>query len=152
MKTFLITILFITIFTNCSRNNAFSYFQIDKEQAKSEDSLKSSKIFNKTDNEGIVSAIYLNHVLPDEYNDKEYFYIYLYTKNDLEKVNFVLNGKESQDVITLKSHNKFSNLTSFDGDWQRYYLVVFSKEKKSVLALQAKTLQSSSLKMIFIKD
>jgi len=152
MKTFLITILFLTIFTNCSTNNAFSHFNMDQDEAKSEDSFQSSKIFNNKENEGILSIIYLNRVLPEEYNDKEYFYVYLYTKNDTEKVNFFLNDIEAIETTKLKPQNKFSDLTSFDGDWQRYYLVIFKKQERSVLKLEAKTLQGSSRKMIFIKD
>ena len=149
MKTFLITILFLTIFTNCSTNNAFSYFDMNQKQAKSEDSLQSSKIFNKKSNEGIVSVIYLNRVLADEFSNKEYFYIYLYVKNRLEPVEFFLNGEKSQEVKILKPQNKFSQLSSFNPKWQKYYLVAFSKQERETLRLKVQTSQSSSGEMIF---
>ena len=152
MKTFLITILFLTIFTNCSSNNAFSHFDMNDKQAKSEDSLQSSKIFDKDSNSGIVSAIYLNHVLPQKYNDKEYFYIYLYIKDNLKEVSFFLNDEEAYDVTSLKSKNDFSYLTSFQGDWQQYYLVEFEKQNQEVLNLQINASQSHSREMIFKKE
>jgi len=152
MKTFLIIVIFITIFTSCSTNNAFSHFDIDEKQAKSEDSLKSSKIFNGNINEGIVNIIYLNQVLPEQYNDKEYFYVYLYTKKHTEKINYFLNNESSVDVTVLKSHNEFSELTSFSGDWQRYYLVVFNNIEKDVITFEVKTSQGSSRKITFQKE
>lgn len=152
MKTFLITMLFLTVFTNCSTNNAFSHFDINENQAKSEDSLQSTKIFNKEKSEGIISAIYLNSVLPQEYNDKEYFYVYLYVKNNSKSIDFFLNGEKAQEIQTLASQNRFSNLTSFKGDWQKYYLLVFDKQDKEILTLQVKISQSASRKMVFQKE
>jgi len=151
MKTFLITILFLTIFTSCSKNNAFSAFDIDQKQAKSEDSLQSAKFFDGTDIKGILSVIYLNRVLPDNYNDREYFYIYLYTKKEAAEVEFFLNGKEALEIKKLKPENEFSDLTSFSGDWQRYYLVAF-KIQGEVLKLTVKTPQSSTREILFKKD
>jgi len=151
MKTFLITILFLAIFTSCSKNNAFSYFEIDQKQAKSEDSLQSSKFFDGTNSKGILSVIYLNRVLPDNYNDREYFYIYLYTKKEAAEVEFLLNGEEPLEIKKLKPLNEFSDLTSFKGDWQRYYLVAF-KTNSEVLTLIAKTPQSTTREIIFKKD
>lgn len=151
MKTFLITILFLTILTSCSKNNAFSHFEIDSKQAKSEDSLHSSKFFDGENTQGILSVIYLNHVLPDNYNDREYFYIHLYTKKEEAKVTFYLNKEEALEIKKLQPQNEFSGLTSFSGDWQRYYLVAF-KTQGEVLTFSAKTPQSSTREMVFKKD
>lgn len=156
MKTFLILTIILTIFTNCSEKNAFSNFNITPNQEKSEDSLQSSKLFNHDTMQGIVSAVYLNSVMPKEYNDKEYFYIYVYTKNPNEKLEFFLNGIEANSIKELKVKNKFSNLTSFAGKWQKYYLVSFDTQgdKLSLITKSSKVSENefSSKPMLFQKD
>ena len=153
MKNILITILFITIFTNCSTNNAFSHFTLDSDQAKSEDTLQSSKIVSESKkNEGIISVIYLNNVFPKTYNTKEYFYIHYYLKESSNTIDFFLNNKSAQESKELESKNRFSDLTSFKGAWQKYLLVTFEKQEKDVLVFKAKTSDATSREIIFRKE
>jgi hypothetical protein len=151
MKTFLIITAFSIIFTNCSHQSAFSYFNITPEQAKSEESIQSSEIYNKQNISGVVSAIYLNSIMPKEYNGDEYFYIYMYSKNDDKNITFLLNNKKALKIIELQNQNKFSHLVSSNPQWKKYYLVKFSKEG-NLLKFQVKLSQSSSKKMIYIKN
>ena len=149
MKTFLIITTLLILFNACSYDNAFSSFDITPKQAQSENSILSSKIQNKSQVNGIISVVYLNDVLPKEYRDSEYFYVSLYTKDKTE-VSFLLNDTQPLSIENLPAKNKFSTLTSFSPEWQKYYLVHFAEQGKS-LAFMAKNSTFSSEKMLFKK-
>jgi len=151
MKTFLITILFMFTFEGCSTKNAFSSFKITPEQEKSEDNIQSSKIKNGEIVDGLVTAIYLNQVVPETYQENEYFYIYLYTKHDNDNIKFLLNENAPLKVEELESDNMFTHLTSFKAEWSRYYLVAFKVEDTN-LSFSVKNAQFSSNKLIFEKE
>jgi len=154
MKTFLLTTLLATIFFGCSKHSAFSDFNLTISQEKSEDSIQSAKINNKNDTIGLLSAIHLNKVYPNTYNNDEYFYIYLYTKETTESLNFILNDTLALNVEELKSDNQFSfHLTSPTEKWKKYFLVKFKQQKKgSLLTLEVKNSLIASTKMLFRKE
>jgi len=150
---FLVTgLIFFIFFTGCSQKNAFNRFKISKTQELSEDSIQSSKIKENSKITGIVSVVYLNDVYPEQYKDGEYFYIYIYTKKSgAGHIDFRLNGKAPLNTTPLKCDNKFSKLTSFNANWNRYYLVKFAKNTNT-LNLKIINNNSSSDAIIFIKD
>jgi len=151
MKTFLIIILFMFAFDGCSTKNAFSSFKITLEQEKSEDNIQSSKIKDGEIIDGLVTAIYLNKVIPQTYKENEYFYVYLYTKHNNDNIKFLLNGNEALKVEELEAENIFTYLTSFKADWSRYYLVAFKAEDAN-LSFSVKNAQFSSNELIFEKE
>ena len=151
MKTFLTLSLLTILFSGCAKHSAFSDFNLTLSQERSEDSIQSAKIYNKTKTVGLFSSIYLNRVYPQKYKDGEYFYIYLYTKEDAKNLDFFLNNKPALSIKSLESTNEFSKLTSPTESWKEYYLVQFKKEGKK-LTLQVKNSQISSDPMIFKKD
>ncbi len=151
MKTYLITALLLTIFSGCSEHNAFSDFNLTQTQAKSEDSIRSSKIFKDDTTVGVVSAIYLNSVEPDTFKDYEYFYLSLYTKEDAT-FQFYLNKKEALEIEMLKKDSKYAKYIDASNDWKKYFLLKFTKQSAKTLALQAKSSTAKSHKIIFKRD
>ena len=154
MKSFLIFLYILLIFSGCADKNAFDKFNMQQDQELSADSLQSSKIKNSDDIDGIVSAIYLNRIYPDIYSGHEYFYLYFYqkdkkemydpnTQNEIE-LTIKLNSKLPIKVKELSSKNKFSHLTSTNSKWQRYFLIAFEKEDENELSLVLESGQSSS--------
>jgi len=150
MKTFLITILFMFVFNACSTKNAFSSFKITPAQEKSEDNVQSSKIIDGETIDGLVTAIYLNKVVPKTYKENEYFYVYLYTKHN-NNIKFLLNGNEALKVEELEPQNMFTYLTSFNAEWSRYYLVAFKAEDAN-LSFSVRNEHFYSNKLIFEKE
>lgn len=154
MKYILLTLTFLLLFTGCADKNAFSKFNMQEDQELSATSLQGSKIKMGEDVEGIFSAIYLNNVYPNIYTLNEYFYVYLYLKeekkmydtNSLDdiKLTIKLNGKLPMKIKKLDAKNKFSHLASVHSEWKRYYLVAFEKEEKNTINLVLETDQSSS--------
>ena len=151
MKFFTITTLFLLFFSACSYENAFSRFNISQEHAKSEENILSAKIYHDKDVVGVVSCVYLNAVIPQKYQDGEYFYVYLYSKKGTDALSFVLNNISAMKVKELDVNNEFINLTSSNVDWQRYYLVKF-KTQGELLVFKTKIAQFTSSPMTFNKD
>jgi hypothetical protein len=151
MKTFFTNLIFITIFSGCSTNNAFERFNLSKAKELSENSLQSSKIKNEHDINGIVTVIYLNKVFPKLYKDNEYFYIYYYIKSD-NNISFFLNNESAVIARELEPSNKFSFLTSVKMPWQKYYLVEFKKQQQDSLKLNVINGEFKSDTLTFKKD
>ena len=151
MKTFTIILTFLVLFTGCADKNAFSRFSMSEKQELSANALARSKIKFEDRVNGIVSIIYLNFVSPKEYSEDEYFYVYAYVKNRDYKIRFLLNDEEPISVEELPSTNTFTELTSIDNDWNKYYLVRFPKQgDKLSFVLETGPYSSDTLK--FEKD
>jgi hypothetical protein len=96
------------------------------------------------------------------YNTNEYFYVYLYLKDEKEmynpntldeiKLTMRLNGKLPVKIKKLDAKNKFSHLASVNSEWRRYFLVAFEREDKSEINLVLETDQSSSDALTYQKD
>jgi hypothetical protein len=151
MKTFLIILTFAFTFLACSHNNAFDRFKISHERELSEESIQSSKMLKGQESGGVVSAIYLNRVYPEVYKNGEYFYIYLYLEKEGSDIEFDLNNIPATTVKELNSTNAYTKLTSFDAEWNKYYLVEF-KEQGDELNLSVKNDQFSSPPLKYLKD
>jgi len=150
MKTFLITITIFLLLQGCTARNAFDKFNISENRAKSEDSILSSKIYNKEKVNGIISVVYLNDIFPERYKGNEYFYVSLYTKEKKEPLLFYLNGKEAFEIEELNANNEFNTLTSLKAKWQKHYLINFIQQGKS-LTFSTKNSLFSSDKIVFKK-
>jgi len=146
MKTFLLFFTFLFLLSGCSNNNAFDLFKMDKDQERSITSLQTAKIQTKDGLvSGVISAIYLNEVYPDSFNDGENFFVYIYLKKEEKmynpkkfiktNLNLKLNGKLIIKLEELPKQNKFSHLVSVNSNWNKYYLVTFATDKKRNLSL-----------------
>ena len=128
MKTFAIILTFLVLISGCASKNAFEQFEMSEKQELSANTLARSKIKYADKVNGIVSTVYLNFVSPEEYTDGEYFYVYTYLKNKNYKFRFLLNDKEPISIEELPRKNAFTELTSIDNEWNKYYLVKFEEQ------------------------
>jgi len=151
MKKNLIIFIITLVSLGCSSRNAFDHFSITAKQEFSENNIQSSKIKNANIINGTMSAIYLNKVSPESYKDAEYFYIYLFIKDENLPLTFELNGLDATMVNELNSTNEFTYLSLSHADWQKYYLVKF-KEQGDILKLIVKNGEFSSDAIVFEKD
>ncbi len=128
MKTFTIILTFSLLISGCGSKNAFDQFNMSEKQELSANALQRSKINFGEKVNGIVSTVYLNFVSPGEYNDSEYFYVYLYVKNKNYESRFLLNDTEPISIKELQPKNDFTELTLIDNEWSKYYLIEFPKQ------------------------
>ncbi|HIP20062.1 MAG TPA: hypothetical protein EYG70_02935 [Sulfurimonas sp.] len=151
MKTFLTINILLLFLSACSYDNAFSRFDISEQRAKSEESLISSKIYDKKNIAGVINVVYLNAVNPEKYKDSEYFYIYLYAKKSEALISFTLNDINATSTQELEANNDFTALTDSNVSWKKYYLVRF-EQQGTRLKLIANIANLSSDAIIFSKD
>jgi len=162
MKYFFILLTSLIFLSGCSSRNAFDEFKMDKDQELSISSLQSAKIISSDGKiNGVFSAIYLNEVYPDSFNDGEYFFIYMYQKEPKELydpkelketgLSVKLNSKLPVKLKELPRENIFSHLISIKSDWNRYYILAFLKEKKENLNLVLESDPSSSADLKYQK-
>lgn len=157
MKAFFIFLIFLTLFTGCSKKNAFYEFKMDKERELSVSNLQNSKIVSK-DGEisGIFSAIYLNKVYPETLNEEECFFVFFFTKDAKElqdnhnitesDLKVTLNSKSPLAIEKLSQENRFSHLVETKNSWNRYYVVTFQKVQTLNLELKDANISLSTLK------
>lgn len=156
MKYFFLLSAFLTLFSGCSSKNAFSEFKMSKDQQLSVSNLQSSKITSeKMQVSGVMSAIYLNDIYPDFYNDKEYFFVYTYIKESQNlsaaDMNIKLNSKSFIELRELPKENRFSNMVSNTSRWNKYYIATFEKDNSDKLELILESGDSSSSSLIYRK-
>ncbi len=159
MKTIFTAIFLTLLLIGCSKQNAFTKFDMNKEEELSESSLQSSKVTLNEKVYGVFSAIYLNEVNPKKYNQYEYFYIYMFLKDKMHnldtpdnvKFTLKLNGKTPIEVQELSNQNRFSHLSSVESDWNRYYLVIFEPAKKDNLKLVLENFGAKSTVLTYEK-
>jgi len=160
MKIF-IPLFIILLLSSCSHKNAFSEFNMDQNQELSITSLKRIKITNNNKIVGAFNAIYLNKVYPDIYNGNEYFFVYVYLKQQQnlsnpntinnDKLRVLLNNNDPIKLKKLKSKNRFSKLSSSKNKWNQYYLVSFEQQGKN-LTLKLESDLFSSVSLSYQKD
>lgn len=158
MKNIFLFLTFLLLFTGCSQKNAFYAFDMDKTKELSASSLQSSKIISQDgDISGIFSAIYLNDVYPETFNEHEYFFIFIYlkeakelhnTKDGIESsLKLTLNSKLPLKIKKLPKDNQFSHLIDTTNNWNTYYMVAFETADKINLSLSdEKSLSTATLK------
>jgi len=151
MKTFVIIMIFTLSFLSCSQQNAFSNFSITPVQEKSEENIQSAKISNGDNIDGIVTAVYLNKIFPQRFHTQEYFYLYMYSKRKVKNINFMLNNHKAVTFKELNARNEFTQLTSFNAPWSKYYLVAFPKQDGN-LSLRVEYFDFSSKDIVFPKE
>ncbi len=145
MKYFITTLTILLLLSGCSKNNAFDKFQLDKVQELSINSLQSSKIKIGDSVNGIVSAIYLNEVYPEQFNHNEYFFVYVYLKEDAKMYDpniqndygiiLKLNNQKPIKIKKLPAENRFTHLVSIKNGWNSYYLIAFDKHDNNDISL-----------------
>jgi len=157
MRTFFTVLTFLTIFSGCSNKDAFFGFEMDKAQKLSASSLQSSKIVSKdSELKGTISVVYLNEVYPKSFNQDEYFYVFIFTKEPKKLYDpkepsesdmmLKLNSELPIKVERLPADNRFSHLVDTKNEWNQYYLVAFRQSQEISLVLEDLNASSSVIK------
>jgi len=150
MKSILILTTLMLIFGGCSHKNAFSNFEMTQKQELGASSLQNSKVKAGERVDGIFSAIYLNEVYPESFNQNEYFYVFYYLKNE-ENTSLKLNGLAPLKIKKLEKENQFSHLVKVQNRWTQYYLVSFAQQENNI-SLVFENGQSFSDALVYQKD
>jgi hypothetical protein len=164
MRIFLHVTLFFfltTLFSGCTRTNAFTRFHLSPIKERADGSLRSSKLNAGEENLGVVSTIYLNEIEPKKYNGMEYFFVVFFTKNqdklsdpnllEARSLKLKLNGEEPVKIKKLDKENELASLIPLKNDWNEYYLVAFNKSESEKLSLTLEDGKFGSLPLEYQK-
>jgi hypothetical protein len=109
MKNFLILLTFLILFSGCSSRSAFYEFKMDRDQTLAVSNIKSSKLLSKDGSiNGIFSAIYLNEVYPEKFNQNDAFFIFFFTKTEMKLSINEPSKKELKVALGSKTPTKMS--------------------------------------------
>ncbi len=153
MKTFFTIITLLVFINGCATKNAFSKFNITKEQEYSLENTRNGKIIDGEKVIGIYSVVYLNNIINTESkNQTEKFYISIYSKDKSIEPTILLNNLKSKNIKEYAKVNEFSYLLTMQNDWNKNYLISFDNSSKEKLNLSIDIGQFSSGQLNFLKD
>lgn len=137
----------LLIFSGCSRSGAFDVFKVDEAHERAISNLRTATIVQSFETKVILSTIYLNDTLPQQYgNDQnESFFVALYLQDDIRlfykanlstpDANLTLNGAGQIAFRELKEDDPLRTLMPIKNDWNRYYLITYPHQKSRLLKL-----------------
>ena len=156
-------ILFLLIipffFISCGpKNNAFKYFEKDEIATKGVQYTKKTDILKNKEVEVIFWATYLNKIDKEiSKSNEDLFLVSLYFADKESQdifengYSFLLNGIEPISTQKVEKDNENFNSLMLKNNWGNYYLVKFTAQNNSNLALKLKNESVSSAQLNFEK-
>lgn len=140
----------IFVLSGCHHYNAMEMFKKDDSYEKAVLHTKSGQIVSSLETKAKITVTYLNPIYPNEYSDRDYFFVGVYIPNDYDSADkrglmnpdFKLLIKKEVDMapskiteITKKENDPLYKKMPLTDEWSRYYVVSFEKTKgdKTVL-------------------
>ncbi len=135
-RLFSILFVFILIFGGCADKGGYTKFKVSEDEELAFDNTLFSKLIKGNKSYGVASALYLNRVYPQRYN-QETFYIIIFAKDKklLQNFSLTLNGKNVHILEKLPEQNEYAHLLHVRNKWSSYYLAKFPPQKKGKLSL-----------------
>ena len=134
----------IFVLSGCHHYNAMEMFKKDDSYEKAVLHTKSGQIVSSLETKAKITVTYLNPLYPNEYSDKDYFFVGVYIPNDydvaekrgLMNPDFKLSLQKEGDTapvkiseIVKKENDPLYKKMPLTDEWSRYYLVSFEKIK-----------------------
>lgn len=163
MKIFLTTLGMALLFTGCAQKGTFDMFKVDEAHERAVEQLRTGSIVQSLETKALVSAIYLNPVYPEKYNDGEYFVGAVYFERDnrdLKKwdlsthgYTLTLNGKKATIIEELRESDPRRDLIPVQNNWNKYYFIRFDQQSPhGVLTLLLENNQTGQVELSFPKE
>ena len=140
----------IFVLSGCHHYNAMEMFKKDDSYEKAVLHTKSGQIVSSLETKAQITVTYLNPIYPNEYSDRDYFFVGVYIPNDYDSAdkrglmnpNFKLLIKKEADIapskiteITKKENDSLYKKMPLTDEWSRYYVVSFEKTKEDKTVL-----------------
>lgn len=153
---FLSSLFFIAIlFGGCSNKSAFDHFKLENANERAYANFQSKTVTNSSQKTEIVlSAIYLNQVLPDEYKNGENFLIAIYKdeSSELDKNSLELNFMKPLSIRDVNDDSNLRDIMPIKSSWNHYYVVTFPTQESDVLQFIYETYRLEKVLLVFQKD
>jgi len=148
-------------FSGCAQKGTFDLFKMDEAHERSVEQLRTGAIVQSFETKALVSAIYLNPVYPQTYNDGEYFVGAVYfekVSQDVKKwdlythgYTLTLNGKKATLLEELKENDPKRALIPVQNNWNKYYFIRFDSVLEGALTLLLENNQTGSVALSYQK-
>ena len=148
---YLFTTLFLLLIQGCSYKNAYTFFEMDKEEELYETNTLNAKIQTQDEVLGVLSVTYLNSVHKNITIKEEQFLVSIFLKDKNRDYSFTLNGKKSLKTKIISKEGTYAKLLSKQSQWSRDSIVIFEKSSND-LNLTFYTYPSVSVPMNFLKE
>lgn len=157
-RTAFLTLLSALILLSGCGNSALLTLGKDEKFKTSVENTQKKQLRSYFETLAIFRATYLNPVFPEEYNDKQYFFIGIYIQNDMKRKKAGLNNP--QFTLSLNDQNATS-VTELDENsvlykrmplverWAHYYVIGFDDNVSDNLEITYKKDTNESLKFTF---
>lgn len=164
MKLFLLIVTLLLTLTACSeKSTAFDFFKFDKNYERAISYTRTVSVMRSMETSAIISTVYLNKVLPQDYNSsKESFFVAVYIndgksfyseKQGVEaEYKLTLNNREPINFQPLKKDSKLRKLMAIKSEWNEYYLIEFDAVKENELELQFFNDENQSISISYVHD
>jgi len=162
MRSIAYSLLALSLISGCSSTTAFDFFKMDEDHERAMTSLHTTSIVRSFETEAMITTIYLNHVYPDKYNDREYFFAALYMKDDKRlyykdalqdpEYTLKLNGINPCHIEALPKDSQLRRLMPIKNEWNRYYLIKYPLQQEKVLTLVLENDRSLTASINYEKD
>ncbi len=161
MRFSILTLCLLIGFGGCAEKGAFDLFKMDESHERSVEQLRTGAIIESLETKALLSAIYLNPVYPQTYNDGEYFIGAFYFTRGLRNVKkwdldtfgytLTLNGQNSTSMEELKESDPRRALIPVQNNWNKYYLIRFDSAPEGNLTLVLENNQTGSVALSYPK-
>ncbi len=161
MRFSILVLIALVGFSGCAPKGTFDMFKMDEAHERSVEQLRTGAIVQSFETKALLSAIYLNPVYPQEYNNGEYFVAAVYferdgrdlRKWDLETHGYTmtLNGKKATLIEELKESDPKRALIPVQNNWNKYYFIRFDSEPEGVLTLLLENNQTGRVALSYQK-
>lgn len=148
-------------FSGCAEKGTFDLFKMDEAHARSVEQLRTGAIVQSLETKAVTSAIYLNPIYPEKYNDGEYFVGAVYFERDNRDVKkwdlythgytLTLNGLAPTKIEELSESDPRRALIPVQNNWNKYYFIRFDSLPDGELALLLENNQTGKVVLNFQK-
>lgn len=161
MRFSIMTLIALIGFSGCAQKGTFDLFKMDEAHERAVEQLRTGAIVQSLETKAIISAIYLNPIYPQTYNDGEYFVGAIYFERDnrdLKKLDLyehgyslTLNGQKATRLEELKESDPRRSLIPVQNNWNKYYFIRFDSIPVGPLTLLLENNQTGSVALSYPK-
>lgn len=148
-------------FSGCAQKGTFDMFKMDEAHAKAVEQLRTGAIVQSLETKALVSAVYLNPIYPEKYNEGEYFVGAFYFEQnnrnlkkwdlDTHGYQLTLNGEKAMVIEELEESDPRRSLIPVQNNWNKYYFIRFDSVPEGVLTLLLENNQTGRVALNYQK-
>jgi hypothetical protein len=145
MRFSVLVLIALVGFSGCAQKGTFDMFKMDEAHERAVEQLRTSAIVESFETKALISAVYLNPIYPEKYNDGEYFVGAVYFERDNRDVKkwdlythgyqLTLNGGKATFIEELKESDPRRALIPIQNNWNKYYFIRFDSVPEGILSL-----------------